>query len=269
MRHYSIGHHPSFGLLFLLGACATSGATGTAAPAPPAQPEVAAKPSPPPPALVARVDGQPVYATELDAHQSGTGLDRSRALDDLIDLLLLRRAAGPSGIDLPLGIPDAEARAAAEFALARKLGLAVSPASHVLVVDHAWVKDSKTKKAQAAQHAAIERLRGLVAAGGTIPSAYNSLGVTGDPWHVGDHEEYPYELLPPDARDLPAGTLSQVISSDGGLHLFKIIEHKQVRPAADSVSSVLRPYLRQGKVIEILAGGARPAGKVIGNMGGD
>jgi hypothetical protein len=203
---------------------------------------------------VARVDSRPVYSTELDSHQSTTGLERSRALDDLIDLTLLRRAAGLRAIDLPLGVPDPETRAAAEFALARNLGLAVSPASETLIVDHAWVKDSRTKKAQAAQRAAIERLRGLVASGSTIPSAYGTLGVAGDSWHIGDHEEYPYGLVPPAARDLPAGSLSEVIPGDGGLHLFKIIEHKQVRPAADSVSSVLRPYLRRESVIEILTG---------------
>jgi hypothetical protein len=257
MRSYGYTYHLPLALLVLSGACATSGTTGTAAPPPPAQAEVALAPSPPPPAVVAHVDGQPVYATELDTHQSRTGLERSRALDDLIDLRLLRRAAGLAGVALPLGIPDPDTRAAAEFALARKLGLAVPPASQMLVVDHAWVKDGKTKKAQAAQRAAIDRLRGLVAAGASIPSAYNTLGVPGDAWHVGDHEEYPYETVPTDARDLPAGALSQVIPGNGGLHLFKILEHKEVRPAAASVSSALRPYLRRGKVIEILADGAR------------
>jgi hypothetical protein len=257
MSSYRFGNRLPLAFLVLLGACATSGTTETAAPAPPAAPAVTAEPSPPPPAVVARVDGQPVYSTELDTHQSKTGLERSKALDDLIDLRLLRRAAGLSGVALPLGIPDPETRAAAEFALARKLGLTVPPASRMLLVDHAWVKDSKTKKAQAAQRAAIDRLRGLVAAGETIPSAYNTLTVSGDAWHIGDHEEYPYQMVPPEARDLPAGALSQVIPGNGGLHLFKIIEHKEVRPAASSVSSVLRPHLRQGKVIEILADGAR------------
>jgi hypothetical protein len=258
MRCHGVGHRFPSAVLLFLGACATSSATGPAAPPPPATNAVAAPASPPPaPAAVARIDGQPVAASELDAHQAATGLERSQALADLIDLRLLRAAASRQGIDVATGVLDAEARAAAEFALATKLGLAVSPASHVLVVDHAWVKDNRAKKAQAAQRAAIERLRGLVAAGDTIPTGWEKLGVAGSAWHVGDHEDYPYEVLPPDARDLPAGSLSPVLPGDGGLHLFKIIEHKQVRPAADAVSAVVRPYLREGRTIELLAGGGR------------
>jgi len=240
----------------LTGACATPTTAVSVAAAQPAFSSPPTIASPPPaaaaPVLAARVDGQPIAMSDLDAHQARTGLPRPQALDDLIDLTLLRAAASKNGIQVASGALDPEARAAAEFDLARKLGLAVSPASHVLLVDHAWVKDSKAKKAQAAQRAAVDRLRGLVAAGDTIPSGYDKLGISGSAWHVGDHEEYPYEVIPPEARDLPAGSLSPVVPGDGGLHLFKIIEHKQVRPAADSVSAVLRPYLREGKSIELI-----------------
>jgi len=209
------------------------------------------------PEVAARVDGQAIAVNALDAHQASTGLPRQEALDDLIDLTVLRKAAGANGIVVSSGALDPEARAAAEFELARKLGLPVSPANHVLLVDHAWVKDTKAKKAQAAQRAAIDRLRGLVAAGDSIPSGYNKLGISGNAWHIGDHEEYPYEVMPPAARDLPAGSLTPVIPGDGGLHLFRIIEHKQVRPAAGTVSSVLRPYLRESANIETSASGAQ------------
>jgi hypothetical protein len=241
--------------LWFAGACASSTAAGPAVaapPAPPPSPVVADAPPPAAPVAAARVDGQIITMSELDAHQSRTGLPRPQALEDLIDLSLLRRAASQHGLDLPSGAVAPEARAVAEFELARQLGLAVAPASYVLRVDHVWVKDSKQKKAQAAQRAAIERLRGLVEAGDTIPAGYDKLGVAGTTWHVGDHEEYPYAVIPPAARDLPAGSLSPVVAGDGGLHLFKIIEHRQVRPAAAGVSAVLRPYLRAGKSIEVI-----------------
>jgi hypothetical protein len=243
-------------VLLLLTACATSGATApaTVTPVPAAPARVAAAASPPPLSVpVARVENRTISTSELDAHQAATGLERSKALDDLIDLVLLREAASRNEVALPSGALTPEARAAAELALAYRFGLDVPVSGHVLVVDHAWVKDSETKKGQASQRAAIDRLRKLVAAGDTIPSGYAKLHVPGEAWHIGDHEEYSVEVVPPEARDLPAGTLSAVLAGNGGLHLFKIVEHKQVRADPDAVRSVLFPRLRQGKTVEILA----------------
>jgi hypothetical protein len=239
----------------VLSACATSSATPpvAVAPVPASPPEVVAAPNPPAPVLAARVDDRTISIAELDAHQAATGLERSKALDDLIDLVLLREAASWNEVTVPSGALTPEGRAAAELALALRFGLDLPLSGHVLVVDHAWVKDSETKKVQAAQRATIDRLRKLVAAGDTIPAGYTKLHVAGDAWHIGDHEEYSAEVLPPEARDLPAGSLSAVIAGNGGLHLFKILEHKQVRADPNAVSSVLRPRLRQGKTIEILA----------------
>jgi hypothetical protein len=238
-------------LIPLLAHCAAPSAVGpTSAGSPGAKPaqEPAAAPTS---AVVARVDGQTIAAAELAAHQTRTGLERAKALDDLIDLALLRAAATELKVALPADLVDAQARAGVELAVAQKLGLPVPATSHSLIVDHAWVKDSQAKKRQAAQRAAMERLRSLVEAGDTIPSAYPKLGLSGAAWHIGDHEEYDYEVVPPEGRDLPAGTLSPIVPGNGGLHLFKIIEHKQARPAADAVSSLLRPHLRNGKAIEL------------------
>ena len=262
MRLYAIGRGSLLALLLLVGACAGPQATGPGTAAPPAlASSPATVPARPPAAgaapALARVDGQRLTASDLDAHQSRTGLSRPEALEDLIDLTLLRAAAGANGISLAPGNPTPEARAAAEFELARKLELDIPLGTHMLLVDHAWVKDVKSKKAQAAQRAALERLRALVANGDTIPYAYLKLDISGAPWHIGDHEEYPYDVVAAQARDLPPGGLSPVIVGDGGLHLFKIIEHKHVLPNADSVRSTLRPRLRQGKTIEMIDNGAQ------------
>ena len=241
-----------------MGSCAGPQATapGTAAP-----PEPASPPASPPAAVaspaVARVGSQQLVVSDLDAHQARTGLSRPEALDDLIDLTLLQAAASANGISLAPGALAPEARVAAEIELARKLSLDIPPGTHMLLVDHAWVKDVKSKKAQAAQRAALERLRGLVASGDAIPSGYQKLGISGTAWHIGDHEEYPYDVVSAEAHDLPPGSLSPVIVGDGGLHLFKIIDHKHVLPDADAVRSALRPRLRQGKTIEMIDNGLR------------
>ncbi len=242
---------------FLLGACAAPQAERSANPGPTMPLIPAASPTASPPSTeaapaVARIDGHPVLARDLDAYQARSGLARAEALDDLIDLTLLRAAASDNGISLAPGALAPEARAAAELAVARKLALDVPPNAHVLLVNHAWVKDVKAKKAQAAQRAAIDRLRQLVAAGDTIPSGYPKLGISGTAWHIGDHEEYPYDVVPAEAHDLPPGGLSPVVPGDGGLHLFQIIDHKQVLPDASVVRGALCPRLRQGKNIEII-----------------
>ena len=265
MRLHAIRRGSLLALLLFAGTCAAPQAAGPGPSAQALPPAPAARPASPPagpPAAVASpgvasIDGQRVAASDLDAHQARTGLSRPEALDDLIDLTLLRAAAGANGVRLAPGDLAPAARAAAELEVARKLALDVPPGTHVLLVDHAWVKDVKSKKAQAAQRAAVDRLRGLVASGDTIPSGYEKLGISGTSWHIGAHEEYPYDVVPAEAHDLPAGSLSPVIPGNGGLHLFKIIDHKHALPDADVVRSALRPRLREGKTIETFDTGLR------------
>jgi len=77
----------------------------------------------------ARIDGQPITSAELAAHQGATGLARAEALDDLIDVTLLKSAATRHGLGVPPGPLPAEARSDLERALADKLGLGWSAAT--------------------------------------------------------------------------------------------------------------------------------------------
>lgn len=243
-------------------ACATSTVSMPPASARPEAPATARTASSSPAsaeAVVARVQGQAISTRELEAHQAATGLSRVEALEDLIDLALLRQVAGALGVALPAeGLPPNEVREAAAYEVARKLSLDVPPPVTVLVVNHAWVKDAPQPSKRAAERAAMERLRGLVAAGGTIPASYAELGTDGAGWHLGDHEAYPYDVVPAQARDLPTGSLSPLIAGNGGLHLFTILERRQTRPAAELVWAALRDKLRAGKAIEVVAGPAPP-----------
>lgn len=222
-------------LVALLAGCAT-------APPPAAEPA-------PDEAAVVRIDGQPISARALAAHMDRSGLPRDEALEDLIDLTLLRQAARAKGVPLEDGVPSAPARAAAEYAVGLALAVELPAAQAVIVVDHAWIKDSDKKKVNAAQKAGMDRLRALVAAGSTLPAAAQQLKLD-DAWHVGDHEEYPADVIPPAARALQPGALSAVIAGDGGLHLFKVHAHKQSPPAPDVVRPLVRARLREGKKIE-------------------
>jgi hypothetical protein len=183
-----------------------------------------------------------------------TGLSRREALDDLVDLTLLRAAARAHGIAVEPTPLSAEARATAEYEVARKLSLDVPPATDVLVVDHAWTKDAEQAKQRGEQRAAMERLRALVMDGATIPASYEKIGAIAANWHIGDHEEYPYEVIPAEARDLPPGSLSSVIPGDGGLHLFKIYARKRVMPppGMSMVRQAVRERLRGGKTVDLL-----------------
>jgi hypothetical protein len=205
------------GLVLLIGlACGTS-------PPPPAS-SPAASPPPPSPTPTATVpDGPPT--------------------EEQLELAKLREACGKEGIPLP-ATPSAEERAKAELLLARKLGLDVPPDTDVLIVDHAWVKDAKKKATTAKQRKALEELRAAVVAGKTIPKAFETLpGVDGKVWHIGDHEEYPYTVVPGDAHDLAPGSVSPIIPGDGGLHLFQIYSRKQTPPPADAVHQLVRDKL--------------------------
>jgi hypothetical protein len=202
---------------------------------------------------VATVDGHPISAAALDAHEARSKLPRAEALADLIDLTLLREAAAAQSVPLAAGEPTAEARTAAELAVGRKLAMDLPQPRNVLVVDHAWVKDAPKKATTAKQKKQLESLRGLVVAGQTIPEAFKTLpGVDSAAWHIGDHEEYPYDVVPAEAHDLPAGSVSPVVAGDGGQHLFKIHAHKTTTPPADVVHALVRDKLREGKAIEIL-----------------
>jgi len=206
------------------------------------------------PEVVARVDDVTILSGDLEAHQAATHLPRAEALDDLIDLLLLRAAARANGIALAPGRVEPDVRAAAEAELATRMGLAIPTETKSLVVDHAWVKDAEAPKKRAAQRASMERLRSLCAAGDTIPAAFaklTELGPTAAEWHIGDHEEYPYDVVPDEAHDLGAGTLSPIIPGNGGLHLFWIVERKGPPPPPALVRAALHERLRHGKVIQI------------------
>jgi hypothetical protein len=199
---------------------------------------------------VAVVNGQPIKASALDAYASTMQFPIEEALEDLIDLQLVRQAAAIKQVKAPSGPWSAEERAEVELTLARALGLDLPPDRLNLVVDHAWVKDAQDEKTRAADRALLEQLRTLVEAGSTIPEAFIQLHIDGAAWHIGDHEEYPYEVIPPEAHDLPPGSLSPIIPGDGGLHLFKIYERKEQRPPTSEIHSLLIGRLRQDATIE-------------------
>ena len=209
----------------------------------------------------ARIDGKPISGDALAAHQRATGLPRAEAVTDLVDLTLLREAAGKRGIVLPAGPVTPEAREDAERKLAAAMNLDLPPDTVSLVVDHAWVKNATTPTGRAAQKKAIYQLHALAVAGETIPAAFPKLagkvtgkvtGMKAADWHIGDHEEYPVSVIPAGVRELAAGTVSAVEPGDGGLHLFKIHERKTTPPAASIVHEAVRQQLLEGLIIEVI-----------------
>lgn len=199
---------------------------------------------------VAVVNKQPIKKTVLDAHMAATHLSREEALEDLIDLTLIRTSAAENGIKVPEGIWSTEERARVELALANALSLEIAVPRVLLVVDHAWLKDSEDEESQATGRAQMEQLRASVEAGATIPAAYAKLQIDGNAWHIGDHEEYPYDTVPEEARDLLLSTLSPIIPGDGGLHLFVIHQRKQILPTSEDIRGPLRERLRDEAMIE-------------------
>ncbi|NVN92744.1 MAG: hypothetical protein HXX11_19410 [Desulfuromonadales bacterium] len=210
-------------------------------------PVVQLSPANPP---VAVVNGQPIKAAELDTHAAATQLSPEYALEDLIDLMLVRAAATEKGVSAPARAWNADERAAVEATLAKALSLDVAAPRVLLVVDHAWLKDAEDEQERVDGRARMERLRAMVAAGATIPDAFARLQLDGTLWHIGDHEEYPADVIPPEARDLPPASLSGIISGDGGLHLFRIHQRKQILPTSDEIRGPLRDRLRRDAVIE-------------------
>lgn len=202
--------------------------------------------------IVAMVNDQPIKVSELEAHIAATQFGREQALEDLIDLQLVRSAAVANKVKAPSGAWSDEIRAEVEYALAKVLSLHIPPLQISLIIDHAWLKDAATEKDRTAGHALMVQLRNQVKAGTTIPDAYNKLQVDGSNWHIGDHEEYPYNIIPAEARDLPPGSLSEIIPGDGGEHLFKIYEKKERIPPSNLFRYALSHHLRKDAKIDIL-----------------
>lgn len=201
-------------------------------------------------ALAAIVNNHPITVAELDAYASATGMERAEALDELIDLQLIRSAAAAKGIKIPTDIRNAETRARVEYTLAKAVELNPQPETVILMVDHAWLKDASDEKGLADGGAQLEQLRNAVLSGETIPAAFARLQFDGSDWHIGDHEEYQVEVLPAEIRELPLETLSPVIAGDGGRHLFKIHQRRELPPPVEEVRQLLRSYLYQDAAIE-------------------
>ena len=200
--------------------------------------------------VVATVNGQQIAARELYAYTITSGLSREETLEDVINMYLIRGAAATFSIEAPAGTWSRELRADLEYALASVLALDIPPTKVTLVVDHAWRKDAEIETEIMEGRVQITRLREMVANGITIPQAYVKMNLDGTMWHIGDHEEYPYDVIPEEARDLKPGTLSPLISGDGGIHLFWIYQRKEEKPPAETVHAVLIPRLRDGAAIE-------------------
>jgi hypothetical protein len=199
---------------------------------------------------VAILNGRAITSSELDAYADTTKLPREEALEELIDLQLLKEAATAQQVKLPVTVWSPETRAGVELAVAQALGIEAAKPRTILVVDHAWLKDAEDANERATGRTLIDKLRALVVAGATIPEAFSQMQLDGSLWHIGDHEEYPYEIIPAEANGLPPGSISPVVPGDGGLHLFKIYQRKQESPSVEVVRSILRDQLRQGATIE-------------------
>jgi hypothetical protein len=199
---------------------------------------------------VAMIDTKKIYVDDLKAYEKQSGLTGRAALEDLIDLELEAQAAKKNDIDYST-IKTPAGRAQVDFQLAKALSLNVPEPTTQLVVDHAWVKDSKRAAAQAKQKQEIEQLREKVIAGTPLPEAWRGMKLTAMNWHVGEHETYATNVLPPEAKDLKANDVSVVMVGDGGLHLFKVYERKDELPPAEAVRSALHTALREKRIIEI------------------
>lgn len=201
---------------------------------------------------IATVNGRVIIFAEVVAHAAAIMRPHDIALEDLIDLQLLTTAATDRKVKLPPLPWNPETRTSLEIAVARALGIEAAMPRTVLIVDHAWLRVGKSEKEHIAGRALIEQMRTLVAAGATIPQAFVDMSLDSNLWHIGDHEEYPFEVIPPEARDLAPGSISPVISGDGGLHLFRIYENRQRVRDQEQISAILRTQLRESAVIERL-----------------
>lgn len=202
----------------------------------------------------ATVNGRSITNAEVDAYSEASQLPREYALRDLIDLMLLKAAATELRVKLPDEPWSSDAKDGVELAVAQGIGIEAAKPRIDLVVDHAWLKDAEDASERAAGRGELENLRALAVKGATIPEAFARMQLDGSLWHIGDHEEYPYEAIPAEARDMPPGAISPIIAGDGGLHLFRIYEKKQSVGPMEVISSQLRDELRQRATIEQPAG---------------
>lgn len=196
------------------------------------------------------VNGKAITKAEVEAYSESSQLPPEYALRDLIDLMLIKAAAKDLGIKLPDEPWDSDTQAGIETAVAQGIGIEIAKPRIDLVVDHAWLKDAEDAKERAAGRSNLEKLRTLVVKGATIPESFAQMQLDGSLWHIGDHEEYPYESIPAEARDLAPGALSPIIPGDGGLHLFRIYEKTQTPGPIEVISPQLRDELRRRATIE-------------------
>jgi hypothetical protein len=200
--------------------------------------------------IVATVNGRPIRSWQVDAHALNSHMSSEDALEDLIDLKLVRAAAVSHGFNPPAGKWDEQERAIIEKALVQTLAIDLPAPRIFLIIDHAWLKDTPDEREQAAGRALLEQLRDLVAKGATIPEAFKQLQADGSLWHIGNHEEYAYKIISAEARDLPEGGLSEIIPGDGGLHLYKIHQRKTVPASSKEIRAMLSLRLRSPASIE-------------------
>lgn len=198
----------------------------------------------------ATVNGRAITKAEVEAYSDAHQLPPEFALRDLIDLILLKAAATELRIKLPDEPWSSEAQAGVELAIAQGIGIEAAKPGIDLVVDHAWLKDAEDATGRATGREVLEKLRALAVKGATIPAAFARMQLDGTHWHIGDHEEYPFEAIPAEARDLPLGAISPIIPGDGGLHLFMIYAKKQSLGPMEVIASQLRDELRRRATIE-------------------
>jgi len=203
--------------------------------------------------LVATVNGQEIRYKELYAYMMTGGLSREETLENIIDLYLIRAAAATFSIEAPTGTWSKEMRDNIEYSLATVMALDIPSTRVTLIVDHAWLKDAEVETEIMEGRAQITKMREMVANGSTIPQAFVKMKLDGAMWHIGDHEEYPYEVVPEEARDLKPGNLSPLIPGDGGTHLFLMYQRKEEKPPAETVHASLMAKLRDGASIEYAA----------------
>lgn len=199
---------------------------------------------------LATVNGKAINTAEVDAYAEMYQIPPNYALRDFIDSILLKAAATELKVAMPAEPWSSEIHDKIEITVAQGIGIDEAKPRIDLLLDHAWIKDADDATERAAARTALEKMRSLVVKGMTIPTAFAKLQLDGSLWHIGDHEMYPYEAIPPEARDLRSGAVSPVLPGDGGQHLFMIYEKKEQLAPIEVISSHLRDELRRRATIE-------------------
>lgn len=200
--------------------------------------------------ILATVNSYRITAGKVVDHAGSVYLSRQEALEDLIDITLVKQAVKEYQISAPEDGWYGEGRTKVESALAQALRIELPPPRVYLIIDHAWLKDAEDEATRRAGRKQLELLRKLVTKGATIPEAYRQLQADGSLWHIGDHEKYEYGIISAEARDLPEGGLSKIIPGDGGLHLYKIHQRKAVPASSADIQMLLNLRLRSTATIE-------------------